>query len=52
MAYMMAKEGDRFSPGEGLVTSDIEKTIKNIGLMAKEGMKETDVEILTLMISE
>ena len=52
MAYMMAKEGDRFSPGEGLVTADIEKTIKNIGLMAKEGMKETDVEILTLMISE
>ena len=52
MGYHMALEGDCFSPGEGLVTADIEKTIKNIGLMAKEGMKETDVEILTLMISE
>lgn len=52
MGYMMAQEGDSFSPGEGLVTKDIENTIKNIGLMAKEGMRETDIEILTLMISD
>ncbi|WP_036931387.1 L-cysteine desulfidase family protein [Proteocatella sphenisci] len=52
MGYHMALEGNRYLPGEGLVGTDIEKTIKNIGLMAKVGMKETDVEILTLMISE
>ncbi|MGB5824070.1 MAG: L-serine ammonia-lyase, iron-sulfur-dependent, subunit alpha [Proteocatella sp.] len=52
MGYMMALEGDAFSPGEGLVTQDIERTIKNIGLMAKVGMRETDIEILTLMIND
>ena len=52
MGYHMALEGNRYIQGEGLVGTDIEKTIKNIGLMAKVGMKETDVEILTLMISE
>lgn len=51
MGYMMALEGDAFSPGEGLVTENVEHTIKNIGLMAKVGMRETDIEILTLMIS-
>lgn len=52
MGYIMAADGEAFSPGEGLVTSDIDTTIKNIGKMAKDGMRQTDVEILNLMISE
>lgn len=52
MGYIMAADGEAFSAGEGLVTKDIDTTIKNIGIMAKEGMRQTDVEILTLMISE
>ena len=50
MAYHMAIEDDTFNPGEGLVKEDIEKTIKSICRMAKYGMKETDVEILKIMI--
>lgn len=52
MGYIMAADGEVFGSGEGLVTTDIDTTIKNIGIMAKEGMRQTDVEILTLMISE
>ncbi len=34
---------------DGIVDGDIEKTIKNIGLIAKEGMEKTDASILDIM---
>ncbi len=39
-----------FQPQEGLVTTDVEGTIQNIGRMGREGMKSTDVEILNIML--
>ncbi len=50
MAFDMAFEGKVFKPGEGLVGSDVERTIANIGRMGKVGMESTDVEILNMMI--
>lgn len=50
MSYQMACEGQVFSSGEGLIKDDVEKTVESICRMAKEGMKETDVEILNIMI--
>jgi len=50
MAHDMAVAGKVFSPGEGLVEDDVEGTIDNIGRMGKVGMRETDVEILNMMI--
>jgi L-cysteine desulfidase len=50
MAHHLSTDGKVFSGGEGLVTADIECTIANIGRMASEGMKSTDVEILRLMV--
>ncbi|MDQ2083470.1 L-serine ammonia-lyase, iron-sulfur-dependent, subunit alpha [Xanthobacteraceae bacterium Astr-EGSB] len=50
MAHHLSVEGKVFSGGEGLVTADVECTIANIGRMASEGMKSTDVEILRLMV--
>ncbi len=35
--------------GEGIVGEDVEQTIKNIGILAKSGMKETDQIILDIM---
>ena len=52
MGYHMASEGNTFLPGDGLVKEDADKTITSICRMAKEGMKETDVEILKIMIEE
>ncbi|MBN2285657.1 MAG: serine dehydratase subunit alpha family protein [Tissierellales bacterium] len=52
MGYHIAKEGYTFSAGEGLVKSSVESTIKSIGRVAKEGMKETDVKILNIMLED
>jgi len=50
MAHHLAVEGQAFSDGEGLVTGDVEGTIANIGQVASQGMKSTDLEILKLMV--
>lgn len=52
MGYEMAKRDLAFPFGEGLVETDYEKTIQNIGRMGKQGMKSTDVEILNIMIGK
>lgn len=45
----MYKDGQQFFGGDGLVDSDIEKTIMNIGILGKEGMKDTDKTIIKIM---
>lgn len=50
MGYDMAKKHLQFQAGEGLIEEDVEETIDNIGMMGKYGMKQTDVEILNLML--
>lgn len=49
LAYEMAKRGRHFRPGEGIVANEAEETVQNVGHVAKEGMRETDIEILHLM---
>ena len=41
-----------FAFGEGIVEGDYEQTIRNFGRLAKEGMKDTDIEILNIMIGK
>ena len=41
-----------FYDGEGIVTKDVEDTIKNVGIVASKGMVETDKEIIQLMFRE
>ena len=50
LAHHMSMNGDSFQPGEGIVLEDTENTIKNVGYVGRVGMKDTDVEILHLMI--
>lgn len=50
MASKMALSGNNFSGGEGIVMDDVEATIDNVGRLGRVGMKETDVEILNMMI--
>jgi len=52
MGHEMTKSKMTFPCGEGIVEDDIEETIDNIGLIGKEGMKETDIEIMHLMIGD
>lgn len=46
----MYRAGKQFYHGEGIVARNIEETIACVGQLAKEGMKETDEEIIQLMI--
>ena len=42
LGYKMYKKGQQFYGGDGLVAKGVENTIRNIGRLGKEGMKETD----------
>lgn len=50
IGYHMYLEGRQFVHGDGIVGKDIEQTIENVGDLARLGMKETDEEIIELMI--
>lgn len=52
MGYKMYKNGQQFYGGDGLVAKGVENTIRNIGRLGKEGMKETDKEIIRIMTGE
>lgn len=51
-AHYMSQNGLGFEPGEGIVKGDIEETIRSVGYMGRVGMKQTDVEILHLMLDQ
>lgn len=46
----MNRKGCHFNAGDGILESGVEKTIDNVGDLARIGMKETDEEIIRLMI--
>lgn len=48
----MAMAGRGFRAGEGLVQKTVEETIESMGYVGRVGMKETDVEILNIMIGK
>lgn len=50
LAHEMSMDGCTFGAGEGLVKEHVEQTIASIGRMASEGMRQTDAEILKIMI--
>lgn len=52
LAHHMSMNYDEFRGGEGFVEDDVERTIKNMGYIGKIGMKETDREILNVMIDK
>ena len=52
LGYEMAKHGRGFCSGEGIVGGSYEQTIRNFGRLAKDGMKQTDLEILNMMIGK
>ncbi|MDR3200310.1 MAG: L-serine ammonia-lyase, iron-sulfur-dependent, subunit alpha, partial [Spirochaetales bacterium] len=50
--YEMYKNGNQFYGGDGLIAKGVENTIKIISRLGKEGMKETDKEIIQIMLEE
>ena len=52
LGYNMYIRGQQFMGGDGIVMKGVEATLKNIGRLGKEGMKETNEEIIKMMIGE
>ncbi len=50
--YSMYSQGQQFLDGDGIVTKGVEATLKNVGRLGKKGMKETNKEIIKIMIGE
>ena len=50
LGYEMFKNGQEFKGGDGIVMHDIESTIEGIGKLGKDGMRETNEEIIRLII--
>ena len=45
-------EHQQFYGGDGIVTKGVDKTVTNVGILAREGMRETDKTILQIMLSD
>lgn len=48
-AALMAKDGIRITSHEGIIESDIEQTIDNIGVIANQGLQNVDKMIIRIM---
>ena len=51
LGYHMFLEEQQFYGGDGLVTKGVDKTVYNVGRLAREGMRQTDKTILEIMLS-
>ena len=52
MGYHMYLNGQQFRAGDGIVTKGVENTIRNVSQLGREGMRETDKEIVKIMMQE
>ena len=48
----MFYNGNEFFAGEGIVKAGVENTIKSVSQLAQRGMRETDKEIIRIMLEE
>ena len=52
LGYEMFRNGQEFRGGDGIVTKGVERTIENVGQLARIGMRETDKEIMRIMTEQ
>ncbi len=50
LGYHMYLEKQQFYGGDGIVTKGVDNTVHNVGILAREGMRETDRTILEIML--
>ena len=51
LGYDMYLENQQFLGGDGIVTKGVDQTVYNVGILAREGMRQTDRTILEIMLS-
>ncbi len=52
LGYEMYKNGSNINAGDGIIKDNVDTTIQSVGRLAKKGMKQTDKEILSIMIDK
>ena len=52
LGYYMYVNDQQFRGGDGIVAKGVENTIRNVGLLASQGMKQTDRVILNIMTGD
>ena len=50
LGYRMYTQKQEFFSGDGIVVKGVDNTIRNIGRLAKDGMRETETQILSIML--
>lgn len=50
LGYHMYLEDQQFYGGDGIVTKGVDNTVRNVGILAREGMRDTDRTILEIML--
>lgn len=50
--YMYLHGGHQFMGGEGIIRKGVENTIGSVGRLARQGMRQTDEEILDIMVGQ
>lgn len=52
LGHCMALQNRSFRPGDGIVRGDVEDTIRGVGRIGRDGMRETDEEILNIILEK
>ena len=52
LGYQMSLAGRNFQGGDGIAADGIEETIRNVGRLAHDGMKQTNEEVIAIMIGK
>ena len=50
LGFEMMRADKQFYGGDGIITKGVENTIRNIGRLARDGMTETDKQIIKIML--
>lgn len=50
LGYNMYIRGNQFRAGDGIVAKGVENSLKNVGRLGRQGMKETNNEIIDIMV--
>lgn len=52
LGLQMQRQGTQFYGGDGILVKGVENTIRNVGRLARQGMAETDREIIEMMLAD
>ncbi len=50
LGYEMARCGSQFRAGDGIIVKGVDETINAVGRLGKDGMRETNAEIIKMML--